>query len=162
MLGRRYLRAGQPPINTLPLPKTRPEEHFEQISTNNQNKNIFRAKPPRMDKMPATKESEAEFEARMQSELNRILTAQKALHLQTRGLPPPASVVNMRTQAFLEQAEIHRRARKGWVGALSCIPWPIPRSNRSQTPYMGSKWLRFFRVIHCLIKKSTPLKTGNR
>ena len=31
-------------------------------------------------------------------------------------------------------------------------PRPIPRSNRSQTPYMGSKWLRFFRVIHCLIK----------
>ena len=111
--------------------------------------------------MPATKESEAEFEARMQSDLNRILTAQKTLHLQTRGLPPPASVVNMRTQAFLEQAEIHRSARKGWVGAISCIPWPI-RSNRAQTPYMGSKWLRFFRVIHRLIKKSTPLKTGNR
>ena len=73
MLGRGYLRAGQPPINTLPLPKTRPEEHFEQISTKNRNKNIFRAKPPRMDKVPATKESEAEFEARIQSELNRIL-----------------------------------------------------------------------------------------
>ena len=161
MLGRRYLRAGQPPINTLPLPKTRPEEHFEQISTNNQNKNIFRAKPPRMDKMPATKESEAEFEARMQSELNRILTAQKALHLQARGLPTPAWAVEMRTQAFQEQAEIHRRARKGWVGALSCIPWPIPNSSRAQPPYMGSKWLRFFRVIHRLIKKSTPLKTGS-
>ena len=159
MLGRRHLWPGQPPINT--LPKTRPEEHFEQISTNNQNKNIFRAKPPRTDKVLATKESEAEFEARMQSDLNRILTAQKTLHLQTRGLPPPASVVNMRTQAFLEQAEIHRRARKGWVGAISCIPWPI-RSNRARTPYMGSKWLRFFRVIHRLIKKSTPLKTGNR
>ena len=77
----------------------RPEEHFEQISTKNRNKNIFRAKPPRMDKVPATKESEAEFEARIQSELNRILTTQRALHLQTRGLPPPASVVNMRTQA---------------------------------------------------------------
>ena len=97
--------------------------------------------------MPATKESEAEFEARMQSDLNRILAEQKALHLQACGLPPPAWAVEMRTQAFLEQAEIHRRARKGWVGALSCIPWPIPRSNRSQTPYMGSKWLRFFRVI---------------
>ncbi len=72
--------------------------------------------------MPATEESEAEFEARVQSELNQILTAQIALHLQARGLPPPAWAVNMRTQAFLEQAEIHRRARKGWVGALSCIP----------------------------------------
>ncbi len=30
-----------------------------------------------------------------------------------------------------------------------------------QTPDMGSKWLRFFRVIHHLIKKSTPLKTGS-
>ena len=113
----------------------------------------------RMDKMPATKESEAEFEARMKSDLNRILAEQKALHLQARGLPPPAWAVEMRTQAFQEQAEIHRRARKGWVGALSCIPWPI-RSNRTQTPYMSSKWLRFFRVIHRLIKKSTPLKTG--
>ena len=83
--------------------------------------------------MPAAEESEAEFEARMQSDLNRILAQQKVLHLQAHGLPPPASVVNMRTQAFLEQAEIHRKARKGWVGAISCIPWPI-RSNRSQTP----------------------------
>ena len=111
--------------------------------------------------MPATRESEAEFEAWMQSALNRILAQQKVLHLQARGLPPPAWAVNMRTQSFQEQAEIHRRARKGWVGAISCIPWPIPRSNRAQTPYMGSKWLRFFRVIHCLIKKSTPLKTGS-
>ena len=111
--------------------------------------------------MPATRESEAEFEARMQSDLNRILAEQKALHLQARGLPPPAWAVEMRTQAFQEQAEIHRRARRGWVGALSCIPWPIPGSYRAQPPYMGSKWLRFFRVIHHLIKKSTPLKTGS-
>ena len=34
--------SGRPaPINTLPLPKTRPEEHFEQISTKNRNKTFF-------------------------------------------------------------------------------------------------------------------------
>jgi hypothetical protein len=111
--------------------------------------------------MPATKESEAEFEARMESDLNRILAEQKALHLQTRGLPPPAWAVEMRTQAFQAQAEIYRRARKGWVGVLSCIPWPIQKSYRTQPAYMGRKWLRFFRVIHHLSKKSTPLKTGS-
>ena len=68
----------------------------------------------------------------------------------------------MRIQAFQEQAEIHRRARKGWIGALSCIPWPIPRSRGAQPAYMGSKWLRFFRVMHHLSKKSTPLETGRR
>ena len=108
--------------------------------------------------MPATRESEAEFEARMQSDLNRILAEQKAWHLQARGLPPPESAVQMRTQAFLEQAEIHRRARKGWIGALSCIPWPIPKSRRSQPAYLASKWLRFFRVIPHLGKKSTRPK----
>ena len=92
-----------------------------------------------MDKVPATKESEAEFEARIQSELNRILTTQRALHLQTRGLPPPASVVNMRTQAFLEQAEIHRRARKGWVGALSCIPLAHPKIKQIPDPIHGQQ-----------------------
>ncbi len=110
--------------------------------------------------MPAIKESEAEFEARMQSDLNWILSEQKSWHLQARGLPPPESLVNMRTQAFLEQAEIHRRARKGWVGVLSCIPWPIQKSNIAHPPYMGSNWLRFFRVIHHLSKKSTRPKTG--
>ena len=75
-----------------------------------------------MYKIQATKEGEAE--------LNRILAQRKAPHLQIRGLPPPACAVEMRTQAFLEQAEIHRRARKGWAGALSCIPWPI-MSNRT-------------------------------
>ena len=109
--------------------------------------------------MPATNESEAEFEARMQAELNRVLGEQEALHRQARGLPPPESAVKMRIQAFQEQAEIHRRARKGWIGALSCIPWPIPRSRGAQPAYMGSKWLRFFRVMHHLSKKSTPSET---
>ena len=110
---------------------------------------------------PTRRESESGFEAEMQSDLNRILAEQKALHLQARGLPPPAWAVEMRTQAFQEQAEIYRRARKGWVGVLSCIPWPIQKSYRAQPPYMGSKWLRFFRVIHRLSKKSTPLNTGS-
>ena len=110
--------------------------------------------------MPATNESEAEFEARMQAELNRVLAEQEALHRQARGLPPPESAVKMRIQAFQEQAEIHRRARRGWIGSLSCIPWPIPRSRGAQPAYMGSKWLRFFRVMHHLGKKSTLLETG--
>ena len=120
----------------------------------------LRPADPPDGKMPATNESDAEFEARMRSDLNRVLAEQKALHLQARGLPPPESAVQMRIQAFQEQAEIYRRARKGWIGALSCIPWPIPKSRGAQPAYMGSKWLRFFRVIHHLSKKSTPLETG--
>ena len=75
----------------------------------------------------------------MQSELNRILAEQKALHLQACGLPPPAWAVEMRTQAFLEQAEIHRRARKGWVGALSCIPLAHPKIKQIPDPIHGQQ-----------------------
>ena len=113
------------PINTLPLPKTRPEEHFEQISTKNRNKNIFVQSLLGWTKCRATKESEAEFEARMQSELNRILTTQRALHLQTRGLPPPSSVVNMRPGT--------PERRPGGLHAVYSIETPVARLNAAHT-----------------------------
>ena len=90
--------------------------------------------------MPATKENEAEFEARMQSDLNRILAETKSP-----GTCKPADSLRRsrrfkcEPKPFLEQAEIHRRARKGWIGALSCIPWPIQKSNSSTDPIHGQQ-----------------------
>ena len=89
--------------------------------------------------MPATKESEAEFEARMLSDLNRILAEQKALHLQARGLPPPAWAVDMQTQAFQEQTEIYRQSEKRMGRRTFLHPLAHPKIIQSPAPIHGQE-----------------------